>query len=282
MADLSALWTDMPECRVLCDISRAAVQSLEYHYVAAISYLTIIGVIAAAVLRKDYFNNKLFNKLKPYGIDREGAKDVWLFTIAIVAFNAILHAAQLTDATILTNPWIPRTSWPPGFLIVYAAGNAVLWLWLANRFRQDAAEFESFDKKKKLLIAYFKPVVVLWAIDDTLSKNWDFLGINGRLHDLLDYFQGRTGWVVPITLAVLTVIAVALIVLELRWEDKLHGWGWALLVFAVPRATRIVAAAAVLAISVGAAGYFFLGVGNRNTAEAGPTQIDLASHSHIR
>src|ERR1700683_521147 len=97
MADLSAVWTNVPECHFLCELTEGAVGKLEYHYLAVVIYLTAIAVVAMSVLKKDYFKTNYTNKLKRHGINIEGVNTVWWFSAAIVTFNALLHAAQLFE-----------------------------------------------------------------------------------------------------------------------------------------------------------------------------------------
>jgi len=173
MADLSAVWTNVPECHFLCELTEGAVGKLEYHYLAVVIYLTAIAVVAMSVLKKDYFKTNYTNKLKRHGINIEGVNTVWWFSAAIVTFNALLHAAQLFEIGLDRAP-IKALGWLTWFWIVWGAGNIVLWVWLARGYRQDAAKVDGFEKKKALLIIYFTPVAVLWAVDDTLSKTGIF------------------------------------------------------------------------------------------------------------
>ena len=286
MADFSAFGTYIPECHFLCDVTKPAVQRLENHFLAVVIYSTIIGVVTATVVRKDYFK-KLFDRLKVRGIDTEGAKDVWHFTLAIFLFNATLHIIQLTEWTRLDYAPLPDYDWLTVSRIVYWSGNAGLWLWAAALYRRDAKDAipndpgtdksELFDKRNGLLIAYFTQVVVLFAFDDTLSKNWDLLRVTKLLGILVDNYKTWHGWAVPITLIVVFLTAVGSIVLAMRYQEKVRAFGWACLVYLVPFALPI---AAVLAVSVGGAVYFYSGVGNSNTAQASTVRTIIPTTIH--
>jgi len=280
MAALSASWASVPECHSLCELIEAAVGKIEYHVLAVIIYLIAIAVVAMAVVKQDYFDKKLQHKLFRHGINSDGVKDVWRFTIAIIIFNATLHAAQLTDAPILTATPLKSISWLTGFLIIYLVGNIVLWLLAARRYKRDAAKVSDFPKKKAMLIAYFTPVVALFAIDDTFSKNWDFFKINDVLDRSLNNFQTWHGWVVIITLFVLIAIAAVIILLEVFFQDKFHQWGWKFLVSTlVPLAMPIAAVTVLLAVSIGGVVYFYSGVANSNIVELAPVQNATSTQS---
>jgi hypothetical protein len=171
MADLRVVWANMPECpSLLCKLTEDAIGKLEYHYLAIVIYLTAIAAVAMSVLKRDYFKANYTNKLKRHGINSEGVNTVWWFSAGIVTFNAMLHAAQLFF-TELDHAPIKVLGWLTWFWIAWGAVNIVLWVWFAYGYKQHAAKVDGFEKKKALLIIYFAPVAVLWAFDDTLSKN---------------------------------------------------------------------------------------------------------------
>jgi hypothetical protein len=200
--------------------------------------------------------------LKRHGINIEGVNTVWWFSAAIVTFNALLHAAQLFEMGLDHAP-IKTLGWLTWFWIAWGASNIVLWVWLARGYRQDAAKVDGFEKKKALLIIYFTPVAVLWAVDDTLSKNWDFFNLNNVLQGSLNNLQTWHGWVVITTVFLFFVMAGVVILLEIFKQEWVHKKWWQFLVnFLVPFALPITA---VLAISLAGAAFFFSG-GNDNVA----------------
>jgi hypothetical protein len=259
MAAWSIIWTYVPDCGSLCG-TMEAVKQLDHHLLAAAIYSGIITVVTATVVRKEYFD-KLFYKLRAHGINTNGAKNVWRFTLAIFLFNATLHVVEVlltdTDQNFLAYaPWT-KLSWLTVFRMVYSLGNVGLWLAAAMLHKRDtAAEFivmsmqaESysgadkdalFKKRKALLAAYFTPAILLFAFDDTLSKNWEVFNATGRLRSLLTLFQTLHGWLVPTTLIVLALMAVAMIVVAMFYQEKVRDFGWKMLVYAVPHAAPIV------------------------------------------
>jgi lipoprotein NlpI len=271
MAVLTAVWANMPECpSQLCKLAEDAVGELEYHYLAVAIYLIVIVAVAMSVLKPDYFKTNYTNKLKRHGINLEGVNTVWWFSAGIVAFNATLHMAQLFFTELDYAP-IKELGWLTWFWAVWGAVNVVLWVWFAHGYKQRAAKVDGFEKKKALLIIYFTPVAVLWAFDDTLSKNWDFFKINHGLEWALSNFQNWHGWVVIITVFLFLVVIVILILLEIFKQEAVHKRWWQFLVnILAPRALPITA---VLGISLAGAGFFlFSGGGNGNVAELTPGQ----------
>jgi hypothetical protein len=280
MAAWSIIWTYVLDCGTLCGTLEAAVKQLDHHLLAAAIYSGIITVVTVTVVRKEYFD-KLFYKLRAHGINTNGAKNVWRFTLAIFLFNATLHVVEIlltdTDHNFLEYaPWA-KLSWLTVFRIMYWVGNTGLWLWAAMLYKGDAAaEFilmsmraESysgadkdalFKKRKSLLVAYFTPAILLFAFDDTLSKNWDFFRITGVLHSLVDdYLKLWQGWPVLITLIVFNLTAAAMIVVTMFYQEKVRNIGWKMLVYSVPRAvpivsTLIVGTAAVVFLSLSGSG----------------------------
>jgi hypothetical protein len=269
MVDLSAVWANMPECpTLLCTLMEDAVGKLEYHYLAVAIYLAAIAAVAMSVLKRNYFKTNYTNKLKRHGINLEGVNTVWWFSAGIVAFNATLHAAQLFF-TELDHAPIKELSWLTWFWIVWGSVNIVLWVWFAHGYKQHAAKVDGFEKKKALLIIYFTPVAVLWAVDDTLSKNWDFFKLNQRLEWALSNFQNWHGWAVIITVFLFIGTAAIVILLEILKQEAVHKKWWQLLVnILVPFALPITA---VLAISLVGAALFFSGGGNDSITASVPT-----------
>jgi lipoprotein NlpI len=280
MADLGAIWTYIPACEAPCRGVESVVQQLEHHFLAVMIYSGIVAVITATVVRKEYFD-KLFHKLRAHGVDTDGAKDVWRFTFAIFLFNATLHALQLADesfASFLMLAPLSRFGWLGWFTvfrIVYLLGNIGLWLWAAILYKQDAARVKLsnpeidkealFEKRKALLIAYFTPVALLFAFDDTLSKNWELFKATERLHSLLDIFKTLHGWLVPITLIVFTLVAVATVVVAMFYQERVRDIGWRILVYSIPFAVPI---ASVLLIGTGIFAFFVSGGDNNAAASA--------------
>jgi hypothetical protein len=237
-------------------------KQLEHHFLAIAIYSTIVAVIAATVVRKEYFD-KLFYKLRAHDIDTNGARDVWRFTFAIFIFNATLHTVQLADQTFASfltyAPW-RAFGWLTVFRMVYLSGNFGLWLWAAILYKRDAARVRFsdpgidkdalFKKRKALLATYFTPAIVLFAFDDTLSKNWDFFKITDVLHSLVDdHLKTWQGWAIPITLIVFTVTAVATIVVTMFYQEKIRNIGWKMLVYAVPLSVPIASVLIVVTVA---------------------------------
>ena len=62
MTDLSAVWVNVPECHLLCELTEGAVGKLEYHYLAALIYLAAIAAVTMSVLKKGLFQKELYKQ----------------------------------------------------------------------------------------------------------------------------------------------------------------------------------------------------------------------------
>ena len=110
---------------------------------------------------------------------------------------------------------------------------------------------------------------MLWAVDDTLSKNWNFFKLNHAFEWALSNLQTWHGWVLIITVFLFFVLASVVILLEILKQEWVHKKWWQFLVnILVPFALPITA---VLAISLAGAAFFFSGGGNDNVAASAPT-----------
>ena len=293
MADWNAVRIQVPDCESLCRMVELAIKQIEHRYLAVMIYSSIIAVIAATVVRKEYFD-KLFYKLRAHGINTNGAKNVWHFTLAIFLFNATLHAVEIlltdTDHNFLAYAPLEKLSWLTVFRAVYSLGNIGLWLWAAILYKRDAAAVFSlmsleakynpeadtdalFQKRKALLVTYFTPVALLFAFDDTLSKNWEVFKTTDALRSLLAFFQTLHGWPVPIALIVLALMAIATIVVAMFYQEKVRDIGWKLLVYSVPFAMPI---ASALIIGTIAVAFIFSG-GREHSSTAELTPIESAT-----
>jgi tetratricopeptide (TPR) repeat protein len=279
MAAWHSIWTSFPECRAVCDFAESAVKRLDYHYLAAIIYLTIILIAAATVFklfdkfkvyvadtgRKDStYLDIVFNKLKVHGVNTSGAQDVQFFTLAIFLANGFLHAARIADFQILTSTPLRSFSRITVFQIIYLLTNAILWLWAIGKYNQDVKIKEPvygindealLKKQKATVLAYFSFVTALFVFDDALSKYWELLYTNDILAYLLGGFQTLHGWSVIVVLFAVSAIALFGLVVAIKFRDWASDKAWRLLLGVI----RFYVPFTAVLIGIGTLAFFMYG-----------------------
>ena len=308
MLDWLHFWSHVPECHAACALTESAVKKVDHHYLAAAVYLMIILVTAATVVRAKYFD-KIFYKLRPYGVDAAGAKDVWRFTLVIFLANGILHAVKLTDWDFLTAAPVRAFSRITVFQIVYLLTNASLWFWAVRLYNRDVrprnielgdedASFRAsdestpFGKRKATAIAYFSFVSGLFLFDDWLSEHWEQFDASSFLALLLANFQTWHGWsVIVAPLAIIVVIAPAVLA-AIFFQDRARDAAWSALLLGLrsylPVAVLLLAGLAAVTLPLSANGGASNGAersmikGSASGQSAGRRQVRLRRRVRLR